>query len=145
MDALTAVSRDEMDESLLDADLVTVKLNALWNESAPGAMKEFRGLEHRFRVPTADHRRRYLKGRNRAFIAGGSRRGLTIIPSSHAVMLRLYDELIESVEGYSVGGAPLSGREAIAREMDLFHKQAAVSHLFPASDRAQQAEATEAA
>jgi hypothetical protein len=49
-------------------------------------------------------------------------------------LLNLYDELIEAVEGYSVsGGVPLIGRERIGREMDAFHKLAALHALFDAS------------
>jgi hypothetical protein len=44
--------------------------------------------------------------------------------------MSIYDDLIESVDGYSVGGKPLEGAEAIKREMDGGHKAAAALELF---------------
>jgi|GEM_PF-891205 hypothetical protein len=133
---LTDVKLDmEAEESMLEVDTIPVAVSALWNEAEAGAMKQYRGLIHRFRIPSEEQRRRYLKAKSRAFVAGGSRRGVTVIPSSHPVLVRLYDELIESAEGYGVRGAPLLSREQIAQEMDAFHKVAAVGRLFPVNDR----------
>jgi len=122
---------EHADESLLESEGVTILLDALWNEGDDGAMRQYRGLAHRFASPTAEHRRRFLRARNRAFVAGGSRAGTTIIPSAHPVLAKLYDELVLSVEGYSAAGAALTSREQIAREMDSVHKAAAVGELFP--------------
>jgi hypothetical protein len=50
------------------------------------------------------------------------------------VLAHLYDDLIVSVDGYSSGGCELgSDREAIKREMDTYHKVAAVENLFVTS------------
>ncbi len=121
------------DESLLEAEGVSVRIDAMWNEGEAGAMKQYRGLVHHFAMPKAEHRRRVLKAKNRSFVVGGSRNGTTLIPSGHPVLVRLYDELIESVEGYSAGGRALAGRDQIAREMDAFHKAAVVARLFQTS------------
>ncbi len=48
--------------------------------------------------------------------------------------MKLYDELIESVEGYSVAGQPLTDVEAIKQEMDGAHKAAAALELFLGED-----------
>jgi hypothetical protein len=134
VDLLMRVSRGEAgDDSMLEAEGVTVTLDALWNESAPGEMKQYKGLVHKFSSPTAEQRRRSLRAKNRAFIAGGSRSGITMLPSSHLVLVKLYDDLILSVEGYGVAGRPLDSREQIAREMDSLHKAHAVGQLFPTS------------
>jgi hypothetical protein len=96
-------------------------------------MKQYRGLVHHFALPTAEHRRRVLKSKNRSFVAGGSRNGTTMVPSGHPVLVKLYDELIERVEGYSISGRELNGRDEIAREMDAYHKSATVARLFQPS------------
>jgi hypothetical protein len=121
------------DDSMLEAESVPVTIDAMWNEDAPGAMKQYRGLVHHFASPTAEHRRRLLKAKNRAFVAGGSRNGTTVIPSGHGVLVKLYDDLIERVDGYSIAGRALAGKEEIVREMDAFHKSAVVARLFQTS------------
>ncbi len=121
------------DESMLEAEGASVFVDAMWNEGEGGGMKIYYKLVHRFAMPSAEHRRRVLKAKNRAFVVGGSRNGTTVIPSGHPVLVKLFDELIESVEGYSVGGRALAGREGIAREMDAFHKAAVVARLFQTS------------
>jgi hypothetical protein len=141
------------DDSMLEAEGVAVTIDAMWNEEtprplpawnegAPGphlsagaspAMKQYRGLVHRFASPTAEHRRRLLKAKNRAFVAGGSRNGTTVIPSGHGVLVKLYDELIECVDGYAVGGREIASHDEIIREMDAFHKSAVVARLFQSS------------
>lgn len=130
------------DDSMLEAEGVPVTIDAMWNEETHGslslvaanaAMKQYRGLIHHFASPSAEHRRRLLKAKNRAFVAGGSRNGTTIIPSGHGVLVKLYDELIERVEGYSISGRELNGKDEIVREMDAFHKSAVVARLFQTS------------
>jgi hypothetical protein len=118
------------DESMLEAEGVSVLLDAMWNEGETGAMKQYRGLVHKFASPTAEHRRRFLKSKNRSFIAGGSRTGTTLIPSAHPVLVAIYDELIQRVEGYGIGGREMASRDEIVREMDAFHKSSALSRLF---------------
>ena len=66
-------------------------------------------------------------------MVGGSRAGTTKLLSAHGTMVKLYDELIQGVEGYSFAGRPLATREAVIREMDVVHKAVAVTQLFPAT------------
>ncbi len=120
----------DADESVLDAESVSVMVSAMWNEGDAGHMKIYEGLVHHFASPTAEQRRRLLKSKNRAFIAGGSRDGTTMIPSGHGVLVKLYDELIECVDGYGIAGREIQSRDEIVREMDAFHKAAVVGRLF---------------
>jgi hypothetical protein len=48
---------------------------------------------------------------------------------AQATLAELYDELIVSVDGYTVDGA-VPDREAILEFMDTYHKVAAVDVLF---------------
>lgn len=134
-------SRSADDELMLEAESVTVKLTALWNAKDDGTMTSYTGLLHRFACPSAEHRRRFLRAKNRAFVAGGSRAGTTIIPSYHAVLIKLYDELIEAVEGYGIGEEPLRDKNEIVREMDALHKSSAVGSIFQTDLPAQEEEA----
>lgn len=105
-----------------------VSLKATWG-SADG-MQLFSGLKHRFTPPSLEHERRLNRAMSETVVVGGSRTGKTIVPARHPVLAALYDELIESVEGYGVNGEPLSGRERIAEYMDGFHKFMAARALF---------------
>jgi hypothetical protein len=49
-------------------------------------------------------------------------------------LAELYDQLVVAVDGYSVNGKALEGKEQICREMDTFHKLAAVQQLFATPD-----------
>ena len=60
--------------------------------------------------------------------------GVTTYPSRQAIGMKIYDDLIVSVDGYSSGGSPLIGAEAIKREMDGAHKAAAALALFSQDD-----------
>jgi hypothetical protein len=48
--------------------------------------------------------------------------------------MKIYDDLIESVEGYSIGHEPLANVEEIKREMDGAHKAAAALALFDSGE-----------
>jgi hypothetical protein len=137
-------------EDLIEAEGDVVTLDAVWSEvegsrllaaddpkansleliHVQGGMRKFCGLVHHFAAPSAEHRRRFLRARSRAVVAGGGRSGKTIIPSAQPLLMKLYDELVISVEGYSIAGRPLSGREEIAREMDGYHKVVAAAAIF---------------
>lgn len=77
---------------------------------------------HRFLAPKVEHRRRFL----RAMKMEGSRH-------PHAALVKLYDELIDRIEGYSIFGRELRAREEIAREMDASHKGFAIVPLLSAA------------
>lgn len=134
IELLMRMSRTEAENRfMLQSGGKRVQVDATWNEAEPGNMKVYRGLVHKFATPKQEHRRRFLKTRSRAFIAGGSRTATTVIPSAYPSLVKLYDDLVESVEGYSIAGRPLETRDEIAREMDGFHKTVAVSRLFQTS------------
>jgi hypothetical protein len=115
------------------AKAVSVRIDAPWNEGEHGTMKQYIGLVHRFRSPTPEHRKRFVNLGNAGFaMTTGTRRG-AVLPSSNADLVSLYDELIERVEGYSISGRELDGRDEIVREMDICHKAASVTKIFPAA------------
>ncbi len=109
----------------------TVFLDAMWGAGDAGGMRELRGLRHTFETPTVEHQRRFARQASRSTVVGGSRSGKTVWTGAQAVLVELYDELIESVEGYTMaGGLPLGTREEIAANMDLYHKFVAADALF---------------
>lgn len=131
VDQLTKVTASEDAKlALVEPDVDVVALDAAWSASAPGLMTNYKGLLHRFTPPSVEHQQRYSRETKRSTIVGGSRTGRTIYPVKEKILLKLYDELIQSVDGYSVGGEALTEREAICREMDAFHKVAAAGQLF---------------
>ena len=107
-----------------------IPLHALWGADESGAMRRHKNLVHVFDEPTFEQNRRYRQSDSRSHIVGGSRKGMTVYHGAQRTLAALYDELVLRVEGYVVNGAPLEGREAIARHMDTYHKVAAVARLF---------------
>lgn len=99
------------------------------------AMRRLIGLKHVLRTPTEEQHRRYTREASRSKVVGGSRTGKTIYQGAQLLLAQLYDDLIVSVEGYSVGETPLTvDRAAIVREMDMLHKVIAAQELFQPQD-----------
>jgi len=107
-----------------------VPLMAIWTAGDGGSMRRQKNLLHVFEEPTAEQNRRYRRDDSRAQVIGGLRKGETVYHGAQRTLAALYDELIVRVEGYVVDGAALEGRDAIARNMDGYHKVAAVARLF---------------
>jgi hypothetical protein len=121
----------EVSDDPPDAELVETRIDALWSQLGPGAeTTAFKGLIHRFSPPTAAHKKKVMRSGAMSKIVGGSRKGITIYSTRHRLMVEIYDELIQSVDGYGVAGKPLESREQIRREMDSYHKVEAVLNLF---------------
>jgi hypothetical protein len=139
----TNVDRDRAFTILADSD--EVFLDASWGSSTPGEMTRYLGLVHRFKPVTAEQMRKYNRATSRSVVIGGRHGGTTEYAKPYNVLAELYDELIVSVDGYSIKGQPLEGAEAIRREMDTYHKVEAVQQLFitaePDESKAEQAEA----
>lgn len=115
--------------------LDSVALRCIWTANEAKQMVRVPRLVHRFETPTFEQERRYRRENSRSIIVGGSRySGETVYPATQLVNIALYDEMIQSVEGYVVNGRPIEGRDAIAREMDAFHKCVAVDLLFNPPD-----------
>jgi len=133
IDLLTTAYRNDGEQEM-EPDCEVVALDAFW-DAADGKMVQYTGLVHRFKSPAAEDLIRYSRETNRSEIVPGPA-GKTIRMVRQRVLLKLYDELIVSVDGYGVGAAqgselkPLSSREEIVREMDAGHKAVAVSQLF---------------
>jgi hypothetical protein len=112
-----------------EGDLVVI--DALWSADEAGSgMQKYSGLKHYFASASVSQQDRFNRARNRVTVVGDRRHGRTIFPSAQPLFVSLYDELIQRVEGYSIGGRALEGREEIVREMDLFHKAEAARGLF---------------
>lgn len=125
-------------EFVIQPDLDEVFLDAVWEAAGAGKMNEYRGLIHRFRCPSAEDRRRFNRATSEARVVGGTRTGRTIYPGRQKLLAELYDQLVESVEGYGVAGQELKGAEQIRREMDAFHKVSAVQLLFVSPDQGEE-------
>lgn len=120
-----------------DPDCTEVWLDAIWglNQAEDGpANRKFLGLVHRFTPPSAAQSQKWNRAAGESRVVGGSRRMQTVRAGKHGLMADLYDELIISVDGYSVGGTALADAAAVKREMDTFHKVAAIRLLFAAPD-----------
>jgi hypothetical protein len=128
---LTSVERaDPLDDGPLVLGAEPVYLNAVWGADADGSMRKYQNLCHRFKTPTDAHQRRFSRDASRSRIIGGSRSGKTQWLGGRATLVVLYDELIESVDGYTVDGKPLDDPQEIARQMDTYHKVIAANQLF---------------
>jgi hypothetical protein len=118
------------DDEPLTLGVESVYLDAIWSADEEGVMRKFHNLCHRFRTPSAEHQRRFSRDASRSRVIGGSRSGKTQWLGAQATLVELYDELIQSVEGYTVDGAPPASREDIVAYMDTYHKVAAADLLF---------------
>jgi len=122
-------SQDDV-ERWFDPEAQEVYLDAAWGSETPGKMMKYSGLVHRFTPPTAEHERKYNRASSEARVVGGSRAGRTIYPGRQELLIAIYDQLIITVEGYSVNGKPLEDPKEIRSEMDAAHKVTAVQALF---------------
>ncbi len=128
--AAQAIDSEDDEKFVLGAEAVF--LSAVWtaDPEAP-KMRRFTGLAHRFATPSAEHQRRFSREASRSRVVGGSRQGKTVWLGAQPTLIELYDELIQSVEGYTIHGRDLgSDRDAIAAEMDCYHKVVAADRLF---------------
>ncbi|QNI34536.1 hypothetical protein H7849_11935 [Alloacidobacterium dinghuense] len=107
----------------------SITLDAVWGADESGVMRKYHGLRHNFQTPSAEHQRRFSRDASRSVIVGGSRSGKTRWLGAQATLIELYDELIQSVDGYTVSGA-MPDRAAIVEYMDAYHKVAAADQLF---------------
>jgi hypothetical protein len=140
MDILLDVTASEAvaGEEYFDPDCQEVRVDAFWGIDVDASNlrtnRRYRGLAHRFRPPSAEHSRKYNRAAGESRLEGGSRRNRTIYAGKHGLMADLYDELVISVDGYSIGGSPLGDAAQVKKEMDTFHKVAALRLLFAAPD-----------
>lgn len=109
-----------------------VYIDAPWTADEDGNLRVFKGLKHVLATPTEAQYRRFARENSRTRILGGDRSGTTQYPGAQSLLAELYDELVVSVEGYVVDGAPAASlsREGIARHMDMHHKVIAALQIF---------------
>jgi hypothetical protein len=111
-------------------DLVDVSLDANWGVS-DGKTTQYTGLIHRFRQPGIADLKRFNFEAARVRVTGNAENGITSYPARQGIAMKIYDDLIESVDGYSVKGLPLSETfDEVKEWMDGAHKAAAVLALF---------------
>ncbi|HEY4358276.1 MAG TPA: hypothetical protein VGN16_21195 [Acidobacteriaceae bacterium] len=138
-----AVPADDEDALVFDAACVT--LSCVWSALEDGSgMESFSGLKHYFNTPTEEQHRRYAREASRSIVLGGNRAGTTVFPGAQAELIKLYDQLIDSVEGYCSNGLKLHGRGMIVSEMDAHHKVMAAQQLFQPQQQVVSVEAKEA-
>lgn len=111
-------------------DLIEIRVDATWTAENDEKMTAFRGLVHRFRQPTIAEMKQFNFENARVRVRGTQENGITTYPARQLSAMRMYDELIESVEGYSVHGTPLTDIATIRSEMDGAHKAEAALALF---------------
>ncbi|HKV94882.1 MAG TPA: hypothetical protein VJW20_20220 [Candidatus Angelobacter sp.] len=112
-------------EKPFDPESIEVTLDAKWSNVG------YAGLVHRFNPVTVELKRRFFRAGATSRVIGSGRNGTTVHGMRHSVLLDAYDELVQCVDGYSVGGKELRGeKDAILREMDAFHKVKAAEQLF---------------
>jgi len=109
-----------------------VTLAAVW--PLDGKSFLYDGLIHRFKHISPDQLKRFNYESARVRVEGDGENAVSSYPSRQLIAMRLYDDLIESVDGYAISGHALKGVEAIRAEMDGAHKAAAVLQLFEGGD-----------
>jgi hypothetical protein len=137
---LRAVGRSPEQPELSLSGTVDISLDATWSgsETEEGfKMISYSGLIHRFRHATLEQFRKFNLETAWTATSGTAFNGTTIYPSRPIAAMKVYDELIESVEGYSVDGKPLTDVEAIKVNMDGSHKATAALALFQGEDDVQ--------
>ncbi len=130
MELRSVVASDTESDKPFDPESIEARLDATWGMLEPGKMTQYNGLVHRFSPVSLELRRKFYRAGAQSRVVGGSRNGTTIHALRHKALMKAYDELIQSVEGYGVAGRALSTREEIIREMDAYHKVKAVEQLF---------------
>jgi hypothetical protein len=133
MNTLTNATQTEKDfDAGIDPEAEVISLDCFWTEDSTG-MRHYRGLLHRFKPPSLAHWHKFNNTSTKTRALAGSRSQKTEYPKLNRVLIELYDELVVSVGGYSVGAQPVASREQCISEMDCFHKIAAVSAVFDTS------------
>lgn len=128
--ALINVGRAENEEDqAITLGQESIFLDAVWGADEDGVMRKFHGLRHSFQTPSSEHQRRFSRDASRSVIVGGARNGKTRWLGAQATLIELYDELVLSVDGYTVNGEQ-PDRAAIIEHMDAYHKVAAADQLF---------------
>ncbi len=127
---LTAVGPSAVREERFNPEAFEAVLDAGWGMETPGAMTVYAGLVHVFKPLTAEQKRRFGRGTSEVRVVGDRKHGRTIFIPKQPLLLKLYNEMILEVRGYSVNGEKLVGRDAIVAHMDAYHKVMAAEQMF---------------
>ena len=98
-------------------------------EAARGG-RAYPRLVHRFRPASVEDERLYRRLLSETLLVRGSRAPRTLLPARLPGLVRLYDQLILSVEGYSIRNQPPASSIELIQAMDAWHKRVAVQALF---------------
>jgi len=115
---------------IVDLDLVPVEIEVTDQETAP--------LVHWFRAPGMPEQKTYKRIMAESRLVTGSKHLKTVIGSRLPALVKLYDELIERVEGYTLDGQSIEQKKVAQRSMDAIHKQVAVQGLFESPEEQEQ-------
>jgi hypothetical protein len=127
-------------EFVIYPDVEEVVIAAKWGYTQPGTMTQFDGLLHRFAQPTAEHLRRYNRAMSETRVVTTGHSSRTVHAVRQPLLMEMYDQLIQSVDGYQISGQPLgSNIMQIRSNMDAAHKVVAVQQLFTPVGEAQAA------
>ena len=107
---------------ILDLETQAVELEVEGIDHAP--------LVHHFRLPTLNEYNKFKRLMADSRLVGGTRRLKTIMFSRLPGLVKLYDELIASADGYVFGQSAIGNRQSAIDQMDAIHKQVAVQGLF---------------
>jgi hypothetical protein len=130
----SVVATPRNDEQPIVCAVLEISLDANWGATDDGKTTQYSGLIHRFRQPGIADLKRFNFESARTRLTGTPEMSITSYPSRQAIAMKIYDDLIDSVDGYCVGDLPLSSVEEIRREMDGAHKAAAALALFEQGD-----------
>ena len=97
---------------------------------AARAGRAYPRLVHRFHPPSVENERSYRRLLSETLLVRGSRAPRTLLPARLPGLVRLYDQLILAVEGYSVAGQTPASSLQLIQHMDAWHKRVAVQALF---------------
>lgn len=118
------------EEDILHPEGQPVRINAVWGSDAAGNALRYSDLVHVLKAPTDAQFRRYNRAASQTRVLGGSRTGTTQYIGAGIVAAEIYDELVVSVQGYTLHGSPLSDADTIKREMDAHHKFVAAMQVL---------------
>lgn len=127
---LRTVTASDVQSESFDPEQVEAVIDAAWGISKPGQMVLYTGLVHKFRPLTAEQKRRYCRATSETRVIGNGRNGRTVFVPKQPMLVKLYNDLIIGVEGYSIGGRKLETSEEAILQMDAYHKVIAVEQLF---------------
>jgi hypothetical protein len=133
-DQLQSVAVDTSVMLPIDPLHPTVALCSNWTADENGKLLQFYGLTHKFSAFMTEHEVRLNRAMSTTKVVGSGRNARTIYPARQVELLKLYNELIEGVDGYAYKGERITTRQVAIEQMDAWHKVAALNQLLSVVD-----------